>query len=520
MSLLLTLEQGPRAQAVRQTRLDQGELVIGRSPDADWQIDDPDMFVSRAHCKITSGQDGYVVVDTSSSGLFIDDAGSALGSGNSARLRHGMRLRLGDYVVSVELQPAEGHLQHFKPAPSRTSVPQPAPAASRAPVGLGGDDFFSLKTDEEPQRRRPTDLPNPFEHPEPGAFRAYERAGGSERNSPAFDDPFSLDPVATPVANGHADNSQNGTTSFADPFGVASAETPPSKPKAEPVVTQSPSFDDGFDLPPIASPPPVVDANPHETALAPPPAQAPVSTKPAAPAPWDVPARRADAPSPPPMSLRAREKAAVSSAAAHAPAAPAASPAPAPSDSALRAAFLRGLGLDEGAPSNRDPLVEMEKFGREYRLMLEGLMQLLRKRAEEKGNARIEQTIVGSSEVNPLKFLPTVDDALATILAERSPGFLAGEPAISDAVRDLAHHHVRAWRGLQGALRHMIDRFDPVALEEELKSSSSIEKLLAGGRSAKLWDLYKKRHREIAVSAETRFMGEIGADFRNAYEEE
>ncbi|RVD20583.1 type VI secretion system-associated FHA domain protein TagH, partial [Mesorhizobium sp. M4B.F.Ca.ET.017.02.2.1] len=43
MSLLLTLEQGPRTQAVRQTRLDEGELVIGRSADAGWQIDDPDM---------------------------------------------------------------------------------------------------------------------------------------------------------------------------------------------------------------------------------------------------------------------------------------------------------------------------------------------------------------------------------------------------------------------------------------------------------------------------------------------
>ncbi len=80
MSLLLTLEHGPRTQAVRQTRLDEGELVIGRSADADWQIDDPDMFVSRAHCRITGGPDGYFVTDTSSSGLFIDDADSPLGS--------------------------------------------------------------------------------------------------------------------------------------------------------------------------------------------------------------------------------------------------------------------------------------------------------------------------------------------------------------------------------------------------------------------------------------------------------
>ncbi len=101
-----------------------------------------------------------------------------------------------------------------------------------------------------------------------------------------------------------------------------------------------------------------------------------------------------------------------------------------------------------------------------------------------------------------------------------SPGFLGGEAAIADAVRDLASHHVRAWRGVQGALRRMIDRFDPAALEEELKSSSGIGTLLAGGKSAKLWELYQKRHREIAQSAETRFLGEIGADFRDAYEEE
>ena len=80
MSLLLTLEQGPRSQAVRQTGLDMAEVVIGRSPDADWQIDDPDMYVSRARCKITSEPDGYTVTDMSSSGLFIDDAGRTVSS--------------------------------------------------------------------------------------------------------------------------------------------------------------------------------------------------------------------------------------------------------------------------------------------------------------------------------------------------------------------------------------------------------------------------------------------------------
>ncbi|MER8406409.1 type VI secretion system-associated FHA domain protein TagH [Mesorhizobium sp. M1307] len=491
MSLLLTLEQGPRTQAVRQTRLDEGELVIGRSADAGWQIDDPDMFVSRAHCRISGGRDGYFVTDTSSSGLFIDDSDSPLGVGKSTRLRNGMRLRLGDYIVHVDLQTSSAQATAAAAAP----VPERSPPASRAPVSIGRDDFFSAAVEEEPQRPRPAELPNPFEQPIPGAF---ERANSRQRSSPAFDDPFSLDPIATPVSKGTANYPEPASApKQTDPFGLESVSFPNGA--TEPATAKLPEFNDDFGFGPAAAPNPGSgasstgqrerDAQPQQAAH-----------------PWDVPVRGADAP--PPMRAGA-----------------AASPARQPparqhADMALRTAFLRGMGVAEADFPGRDAVAEMEKFGREYRLMMEGLMQLLRKRAEEKGNARVAQTMVGASEVNPLKFLPTVDDAIVTLIAERSPGFLAGEAAIADAVRDLAQHHVRAWRGVQAALRRMVDRFEPAAIEEELKSSSAIGTLLSGGRGAKLWELYQKRHREIAESAEKSFLGEIGADFRDAYEEE
>ncbi|MGX9146909.1 type VI secretion system-associated FHA domain protein TagH [Mesorhizobium sp. 128a] len=493
MSLLLTLEQGPRAQVTRQARLDEGELVIGRSADADWQINDPDMFVSRAHCKITSKPGGYFVTDTSSSGLFIDDAASPLGAGNTARLQSGMRLRLGDYVVWVDLQTAKTEA----PA-SRPSMPDARPAASRAPVSLGGDDFFSSTTEEEPGRPRPAGLPDPFEKPVPGAFA---RARSDERSSQAFDDPFSLDPVATPAPE---PTDRNGAkSSFDDPFGLDAA--PLSREPSRSSSEKPPAFDDGFGFGPAEST--GLDVGVTDKSAIDTPSPAPSR------APWDLPVLAAEpsppqpppAPSPPPQRAPVRQAAARSAG---------------QSDAELRAAFLRGMGMDEADFRGSDPVADMEKFGREYRLMMEGLMQLLRKRAEEKGNARVAQTVVGASEVNPLKFLPSIDDALVTILAERSPGFLGAEAAIKDAVRDLAQHHVRAWRGVQGALKRMIDRFDPAAIEQELKSSSPIGNLLTGGRGAKLWELYQKRHREIAHSAETRFLGEIGADFRDAYEED
>lgn len=489
MSLLLTLEQGPRTQAVRQTRLDEGELVIGRGADAGWRIDDPDMFVSRAHCKISGGRDGYFVTDTSSSGLFINDSDSPLGAGKSTRLQSGMRLRLGDYIVHVDLQtptaqaPAVG-----QPAPERL------PPASRAPVSIGRDDFFSAKVEEEPRRPRPADLPNPFEQPVPGAF---ERANSSQRSSPAFDDPFSLDPVSTPVSKDATPCLEpGGAASQTDPF---SLDPMPSLSRGAQLAHGKPSdFDDDFGFGPAAatgSANGVGSAGQHER----------IAQRPQSANPWDLPVQAADVPPPARAGVAAK---------------PALPPAAQLGDIALRSAFLHGMGVEEADFPGRDSIAEMEKFGREYRLMMEGLMQLLRKRADEKGNARVAQTVVGASEVNPLKFLPTVDDAIVTLIAERSPGFLAGEAAIADAVRDLAQHHVRAWRGVQGALRRMIDRFDPAAIEEELKSNSAIGTLLSGGRGAKLWELYQKRHREIAESAEKSFLGEIGADFRDAYEEE
>ncbi|MCZ8542686.1 type VI secretion system-associated FHA domain protein TagH [Mesorhizobium qingshengii] len=488
MSLLLTLEQGPRTQAVRQTRLDEGELVIGRSADAGWQIDDPDMFVSRAHCRISGGRDGYFVTDTSSSGLFINDSDSPLGAGKSTRLQSGMRLRLGDYIVYVDLQTPTAQA----PAAGQP-VPERLPPASRAPVSIGRDDFFSATVEEEPRRPRPADLPNPFEQPVPGAF---ERASSSQRGSPAFDDPFSLDPVSTPVSKDAAYLEPGGAANPADPFSLDPVPSPGRA--AELARGKLSDFKDDFGFGPAAAPSSANGAG--STGQREHIAQRPQSAN-----PWDLPVQAADVP--PPARTGAAPKSTRPSAAPHA-------------EMALRTAFLHGMGVEEADFPGRDSIAEMEKFGREYRLMMEGLMQLLRKRAEEKGNARVAQTMVGASEVNPLKFLPTVDDAIVTLIAERSPGFLAGEAAIADAVRDLAQHHVRAWRGVQGALRRMIDRFDPAVIEEELKSNSAIGTLLSGGRGAKLWELYQKRHREIAESAEKSFLGEIGADFRDAYEEE
>ncbi|RUZ92947.1 type VI secretion system-associated FHA domain protein TagH, partial [Mesorhizobium sp. M7A.F.Ca.US.001.02.1.1] len=275
--------------------------------------------------------------------------------------------------------------------------------------------------------------------------------------------PFSLDPVSTPASKNPAPYREpGGAASQADPF---SLDAVPSPDRAAEAARDKPSgTHDDFAFGPAATLSSANGASSIEQ-------RERIAQRSQSANPWDLPVQPAATPASP--RVGAAPKAAPALGAAR------------PEEMALRAAFLHGMGVEEADFPGRDSTAEMEKFGREYRMMMEGLMQLLRKRAEEKGNARVAQTMVGASEVNPLKFLPTVDDAIITLIAERSPGFLGGEAAITDAVRDLAQHHVRAWRGIQTAMRRMIDRFDPVVIEEELKTNSAIGTLLSGGRGAK-----------------------------------
>lgn len=160
----------------------------------------------------------------------------------------------------------------------------------------------------------------------------------------------------------------------------------------------------------------------------------------------------------------------------------------------------------------------MEALGQRFRLLVEGLMLMLRTRAKEKQNARVAQTVISNTDVNPLKFLATTNEAIAALITPKGPGYLPPESAINGAFRDLADHQVRSWVAIQSALRRMIDRFDPAEVEKDLVETGMIEALLSGGRNAKLWKAYTDRYKDIARAAEDRFLGEVGADFRDAYE--
>lgn len=200
------------------------------------------------------------------------------------------------------------------------------------------------------------------------------------------------------------------------------------------------------------------------------------------------------------------------------PRAPPVRPAPSLDDAALRDALFRGLGIDPSRMRSEDPEAEMEALGKRFRAMADGLMHLLRTRAAEKQKVRLAQTIIGANDVNPLKFAVSAEEAVNALVASRGEGYLDPDESIDEAFRDLIDHQMRTWSALQTALRRMIDKFDPEAVEKDLEDAGFLETLVAGGSSAKLWQLYQERYEEIARAAEERFLGEIGREFRDGYE--
>src|SRR5690606_2881612 len=76
---------------------------IGRALDNDWPLPDPHRFLSGHHARVHFRAGHYIVEDTSSNGVFINESAKALGKRGIHRLAAGDILRLGEYRVLVSI---------------------------------------------------------------------------------------------------------------------------------------------------------------------------------------------------------------------------------------------------------------------------------------------------------------------------------------------------------------------------------------------------------------------------------
>lgn len=117
MTLVLTLVRGAEAVHSAALELADGNCSIGRAPDNDWVLPDPERHVSKRHCLILSGPDGWQVEDISTNGTFLNGDAVPIGQGQRRMLQEGDRLGIGPFEIAVHVSaPVEDPFAEAPPA--------------------------------------------------------------------------------------------------------------------------------------------------------------------------------------------------------------------------------------------------------------------------------------------------------------------------------------------------------------------------------------------------------------------
>ena len=557
-------------------------LTIGRGPENDVVLPDPDRQISKTHCVIENHNGNLVVVDLSTNGTFLNYGKIALGR-TPTPLNDGDVLVMGAYelvviVTSQSSEPAAPLRDDRASFGNADRAPDPMRLLDDA--GQGGDFLDSLLGGDKPKG--------------PGQFRG--RQDEPELLPPLGDDGPLLGPA--PAQHGGPamrDHSPSGSDAFRAPAASRSAipddwddllapaksaapqpayvpppPTPPPPTAAQPAYVPPPPAvlaalqtqipdDDIFGLAsapvPAPAPPPAPPQVMDEATVAPVPPRPVLPAPPAAPPlPLTAPAMAELPVSKPAFDLfatsatpfdpfatdpsrpgRATDVAADSARVAPAPPPPqpvAAQPAqpagptasgptasgPAAPSDAARA-FLTALGASELTITDAELPDTMTRLGRTLNAMIVGLREILMTRTSIKSEFRIEQTMVNVGGNNPLKFSISPEQAIEAMVKPTVRGYLPAEKATAQALEDIKAHEVAMVTGMEAALKGVLAKLDPALLTQKIEAKGGFGGFF-NNRKAQYWETYEAMYAEISDQAENDFHELFAREFAKAYKDQ
>jgi type VI secretion system protein len=241
MTLVLTingLDKLENGEAAR-LKLDRHGARIGRSPHMDWSLPDPRSYISSTHCEVEYRDGGYVLVDRSTNGTYVNGASTRLPGPH--RIADGDVILVGHYEIlarlegeapagasAAQVQPAWGGWDsHVPPGPvgvdpAKWDRPAPQPAIS----GLGS----ASGAWAPPRVDAPAPQASAWAQPQPAALQPS--AWSSEPQAAAA--PSAADVWGQLASTNEVDWARGG-------FGGASALPPESAPFASPPAAPAPS---------------------------------------------------------------------------------------------------------------------------------------------------------------------------------------------------------------------------------------------------------------------------------------
>lgn len=437
---------------------------IGRKPNNDFILLDPERYISSKHAIIEYNHGKYYITDTSTNGVFINNSKTPLGSGNSEELMNGDKISIGDFQLLVNLDQESNNVSLDQVINTPAETP-PTP--------------FSPSSIDESFYNEPVAMDDNIVDP------LAILGGGPDISEPQPDESF---PPISP-------NTLPDNNSVEDLIGSPHENIPEPSPINEPFSPPGVIPDD-WDI--------MGNGNNNEPKAA----QAPAS-----PIPEDF---ESGTPSTLDQDdifsvLEENHTAPISEA-------PATQTAPVShSDTSFIDSFLSGAGIDAQHLNSHDKHALMQKVGRLMRSSVEGLMIALRARATIKSNFRVNKTTISPVENNPLKFLVTTDDALITLLSDDKAGYMSANEAFDEGFKDLQTHQMALMAGMQATINAIVKQFDPNNLERSFEAQGG-SGIIPGQRKAKNWDSYIEFHRTLSDRLLDDFQNVYGEEFAHAYE--
>jgi type VI secretion system FHA domain protein len=465
ITLEITASSEARPRGVTRHVFGEEGGTIGRAPNNSWVLSDKRVSAQHIHISFRNGV--FYIEDTSRNRVAVNSPGNWLERNRPYALKTGDRLLFEPYEIEVRIDAG--------------------PAAHEPLVSL-----FGASPDDDPfaaRQQPPRAIVGPFADASLGGevdpLKFFDSVGGR----PAA---RQLPPSAPP----------------ADDLMHAHYEPPGALPDPEPAKWEPAGIPPGYDplapdIPSVASPAvrprPGVDSRPGpENAKAASSADPPTVRQPAPPA--FIPSQPARVANARASSTTPRDSSA-------------------PRDVGRTgdlAEFLAGAGVPDAAITP-----ELSRsLGEILRIVVSGLMDVLRARQSIKEEFRMDPTYVRPADNNPLKFSANVEDALHNLLLKRNPAYLGPVDAFADAFDDLRDHQIAMLAGIRVAFESILAEFDPGRLEEEFDRQQSKSSLPLVSFKPRYWDLYRERAREMAKDPEATFVRLFGEEFRQAYEEQ
>lgn len=459
---------------------DQLGGTLGRAVGNDLVLEDPGKYISRIHARVEFMDGAYYLLDVGGNPSLVND--QPLGTGRRIQLATGDQLKIGEYQLLVSI-----------------SADTPTFTPARLPVSPLQIDEEALPTASVPA------------NPDDSLAGAKILDIGESFNVNTFD-PLGINLFANPKADSFESPSQQpaapafrGTESdHVSPEIQAFSRVSLAAPEAASLEMEIPADYD-----------PLADYLPPRLA--------------AAPATSFMPLTALDAP-PVPVVSKILNPATLATQTMplnpvpNAPAAPVAPNVAAPgemasSDSMIMQALMRGLGLPE-LKSNRPAEEIAELVGAMLREATSGTISVLMARTVAKRESRLEMTMISAQANNPMKFFPNAESALSQMLNSPVAGYMQPVRAYQNAFDDLKAHELATMAGMRAALSGVLERFDPQAIEQSLKLSTVMDKVMATNRKAKMWDKMVELYKEISEEADEDLYQLFGEKFSEAYEEQ